>query len=571
MSSPRLRVQFETLFEHYQGKSCGIQLEDITEILFCTRRNARIVLNKMEEEGWLEWHPAAGRGKLSQLVFKRSRADVSENLARRYLEEGKITQALNVLDQDKSKLAKVLDTYLGIIHQEDQQVVRLPYYRPLSMLNPTFPIRRSELHIIQQVFSGLVTIDDNDDLQPDLAHAWEMRNPRHWRFFIRPSVRFHSGDLLTMEAITTHLLSLRSRTLFTHVENVVSSGHLVIDIYLSRDDFRLPIILAEPCAKILPPIEERNVNFDLYPVGTGPYRVVHNDDKRLILHAYDNYFGFRPLLDSVEVWVIDDAHSSMIFPSLSKPIQPTDTTNYMDRVDLDPWCTFLLLNRKNGLAASNDWAHYFSQRLSSLNLFQLIPQEKIVELGVLPAHGLKPGWYHHTKQGFSSPPAYRTITIAYHAHHPMFPTLVKCIESIFKSDGLSVNFITYELTIGDLNEVDIWIKPMGISTHREDALAGWLLNHSDIEMLSKDEDYAYWVEEVKKWQADPNITFPANELGKSLVERLQIIPTLHCWLGVSQDHCGALQNATCNALGWFDFSQVWVKPEETNDSGENVG
>ena len=222
------------------------------------------------------------------------------------------------------------------------------------------------------------------------------------------------------------------------------------------------------------------------------------------------------------------------------------------------------------------WLHqtigyYFSQRLSALNLFQLIPQEKIVELGVLPAHGLKPGWYHHTKQGFSSPPAYRTITIAYHAHHPMFPTLVKCIESIFKSDGLSVNFITYELMIDDLDEVDIWIKPMGISTHREDALAGWLLNHSDIEMLSKDEDYAYWVEEVKKWQADPNITFPANELGKSLVERLQIIPTLHCWLGVSQDHCGALQNATCNALGWFDFSQVWVKPEETNDSGENVG
>lgn len=89
MSSPRLRVQFETLFEHYKGQDCGIQLEEITEILFCTRRNARIVLNKMEEEGWIEWHPAPGRGKLSQLVFKRSRSDVSENLAKRYLEEGK--------------------------------------------------------------------------------------------------------------------------------------------------------------------------------------------------------------------------------------------------------------------------------------------------------------------------------------------------------------------------------------------------------------------------------------------------------------------------------------------------
>lgn len=58
MSSPRLRVQFETLFEHYNGQNCGIQLEEITDILFCTRRNARIVLNKMEEQGWIEWHPS---------------------------------------------------------------------------------------------------------------------------------------------------------------------------------------------------------------------------------------------------------------------------------------------------------------------------------------------------------------------------------------------------------------------------------------------------------------------------------------------------------------------------------
>ncbi len=60
MSSPRLRVQFETLFEHYRGVDSGVQLEEITEVLFCTRRNARIVLNKMEEEAGLNGtlHPA---------------------------------------------------------------------------------------------------------------------------------------------------------------------------------------------------------------------------------------------------------------------------------------------------------------------------------------------------------------------------------------------------------------------------------------------------------------------------------------------------------------------------------
>ena len=51
MSSPRLRVQFETLFEYYAGQDTETQLEDVTDILCCTRRNARIVLNKMEEDG----------------------------------------------------------------------------------------------------------------------------------------------------------------------------------------------------------------------------------------------------------------------------------------------------------------------------------------------------------------------------------------------------------------------------------------------------------------------------------------------------------------------------------------
>lgn len=560
MSSPRLRVQFETLFEHYKGQDSGVQLEEITEILFCTRRNARIVLNKMEEEGWLEWHPAPGRGKLSQLNFKRSRADVSENLAKRYLEEGKIGQALKVLDHDSAKLAQVVEKYLGIVHQEGQQVVRLPYYRPLSNLNPFDQMRRSELHIAQQIFSGLTRIDEQEQLQADLAHTWEMVSATHWRFYIRPSVRFHNGDLLTVENILDCLAELKQKTLFSHIERVESPGHLIVDVHLDRSDYKLPLLLSESCAKITLPVESRADNFDELPIGTGPYRIVQNDQKRLVLQAFDGYFGFRPLLDRVEVWVIDEAHSSMVFPSLANPVRP-ETAEFSDEVELDPGCTLLMLNRKDGLAATNDWANYFSQKLTTLNLFQQLPQDKLAELGVLPAHGLKPGWYHHTKQGYTSPPSYRTVTIAYHGQHPMFPTLVKCIESLLKQDGLGVNLITYDQTVEETSAIDIWLKPMGISTNRDDALAGWLLNYSDIAALSKKEDFDYWAQLVRDWQATPNSAFPSKELGKSLAEKMQLIPMFHCWLGVSKDQCGSLQNAKCNALGWFDFSKVWVKPQ----------
>lgn len=562
MSSPRLRVQFETLFEHYQGQDCGVQLEEITEILFCTRRNARIVLNKMEEEGWIEWHPAPGRGKLSELIFKRSRSDVSETLARRYLEEGKLGQALKVLDKDTAKLAQVVESYLGVQHQEGLQVIRLPYYRPLSMLNPTKLVRRSEQHIIRQVFSGLTRLDENEKLQPDLAHSWERLSATHWRFYLRPAVRFHNGDLLTPETVIASLSKLKQKPLFSHINDIQITGHNTIDILLDRADYHLPLLLSESCAKVLLPENARGDDYDQFPIGTGPYRVTQNDDKRLILRAFDNYFGFRPLLDCVEVWVIDDVHSTMVFPSISNPIKPK-TGTFSDDVELDPGCTYLLLNRKSGLAKSNDWASYFSQRLGALNLYQQLPQDKIVELGVLPAHGLKPGWYHHTRQGsYTSPPSYRKVTIAYHGQHPMFPTLVKCIETLLKQDNLEVELIKYDLEAPNIEDIDIWVKPMGIANNRDDALAGWLLNYSDISLLSKNEDFEFWTKVVEQWQSEENSNFPAKDLGKSLVEKMQIIPMFHCWLGVSKDQCGSLQNAKCNALGWFDFSQVWVKPNQ---------
>ncbi|EGR2795860.1 SgrR family transcriptional regulator [Vibrio navarrensis] len=560
MSSPRLRVQFETLFQHFDGKNSGVQLEDITEILFCTRRNARIVLNKLEEEGWIEWHPAAGRGKLSTLIFKRSKADVSENLARRYLEEGKIGQALEVLDSDAAKLTQVIQGYLGVSHREGEQVVRLPYYRPLSMLNPHLQMRRTEIHIARQIFSGLTKLDDNDLLQPDLAHTWEMLSKAHWRFYLRPGVRFHNGELLTTEMVLESLRELHHLNLFAHVQSVSSPSPWVVDIRLFKDDLYLPLALSESQAKILLPQRLRSEDYHIRPVGTGPYMVQSNDDKRLILRAFDGYFGFRPLLDQVEVWVIDESYSSMVYPSLSKPIM--NASSRSDEVELDPGCTFLLLNKRSGVAKDPRWAEFFSAVLNGYQLFSHVPQDKVIELGLLQAYGIKPGWIDLYPNPNAQPPGeLERISVAYQAKHPMFPVIAKTIKTILKRYRIEVDFVKYDCALEKPEEVDIWLKAMGIATNREDALAGWLLDYSNIESMSTDYDFQRWLALVESWRSGVLNDFPAREIGKQLVKSFQVIPMFHCWLGVNKDHSGALQNAKCNALGWFDFSQVWVKPD----------
>ncbi|WCE31321.1 SgrR family transcriptional regulator [Vibrio sp. SCSIO 43137] len=560
MSSPRLRNQFETLFEHFKGRNSDIRLEDITEILYCTRRNARIVLNKLADQGWIEWIPAAGRGNLSRLNFIQNQNDVSENLAKRHLEEGRIEQALGVLGKDVSRLTHIIHDYLGIQHVAGRQVVRLPYYRPLSMLNPRKPHRRSEQNIIRQIFSGLTKLNEDEQLEPDLAHSWEAINARHWRFYLRSGVKFHNGKLLATEHIRDSLLSLTDSLLYSHIEQVETPDASVVDVLLNRDDWHFPLLLAESMAKILPPQQWLSDDCDIRPVGTGPYRVEVNDDKRLILQAFDGYFGYRPLVDRVEVWVIDESYSSLVFPSLTDPTKPVVPAD--NEVELDPGCTYLLLNRKSGIARDDKAAAYIASVLNSFALFKALPEETVVELGLLPAHGLKPGWYHSLPDRIAySPEEGQKVTVAYLAEHPVFPLLAKAIKRLLKQAGFSVELLKYQHKPDKPDEIDIWLKPMGIGTYRDDALAGWLLDYSDIHRFSETTSFAHWQELVTEWRETQDSPFPAKELGKSLVETRQIIPMFHCWLGVSKDQCGALQNAKCNALGWFDFSKVWVKPE----------
>jgi SgrR family transcriptional regulator len=159
----------------------------------------------------------------------------------------------------------------------------------------------------------------------------------------------------------------------------------------------------------------------------------------------------------------------------------------------------------------------------------------------------------------------RPVYIAYYSQHPTFPVISQCVASLLAEDGIKVEFIKYDLQSPKSEEVDIWIQPMGIATRREDAIAGWLLDYSDIEKMASAEDFERWKQRINDWRKEPKKPFPAKDISRDLIEQSQIIPMFHCWMGISHDHCGTLQNAKCNALGWFDFSKVWVKPDAVEE------
>ena len=83
---------------------------------------------------------------------------------------------------------------------EGGRFVRL-YVDPPT-LDPHLTTDATSAQVIVEVFGGLVTIDKNLDVVPDLAESWDISaDGRVYTFRIRPDAVFHDGKPVTAEDV----------------------------------------------------------------------------------------------------------------------------------------------------------------------------------------------------------------------------------------------------------------------------------------------------------------------------------------------------------------------------------
>ncbi|PSW73647.1 SgrR family transcriptional regulator [Photobacterium sp. GB-50] len=563
MSGQRLKLQFQRLYNHYSGRNTETNLHDISEVLFCTRRNVRMVINKMVDKGWIDWQPAVGRGKQSRLIFNSTDSELQFMQARKLVTDGKLETALSVLDNNAEKLVQLIHEQLGISHVHGRQIVRLPYYRSFGNLNPLKPLRRSEQHLVRQIFSGLTQFnEEKGEVEPDIAHAWEMISVRHWRFHIRPAIRFHDGRLLESDDIIQTFKELKQQALFKHIDDVISPFANTIDVYLKRDDFHLPALLANISAVIQPAKDHRRSDATAFPVGTGPYKVTINDKQRLKLEAFDMYFGFRALTDVVEIWILTGFSACYLKPSLE--LAQTQSATVSNKLSLDQGCNYLLLNRNKGLAQQKVWLDYFQSRLNSLSIMRHLDLNKVSNFKMINAYGLLPGWVCATDypHDIVVPTTKRSVTLAYQQEHPIYPYMAELIAEILANDGITLKVIEIafeEIMQGkQADKIDLWLNGMSLGSDRADAILPWLYNFEQIERAMPPQAFSQLEILIDNWRMNITPEFPLEEIQNLLVNSGQVLPLFHAWLGV--DGNGELEGMASNQLGWFDFKSVWVKP-----------
>ncbi|HIF9343087.1 TPA: HTH-type transcriptional regulator SgrR [Photobacterium damselae] len=562
MSGQRLKLQFQRLYTHFNGQNSDTNLQDIADVLFCTRRNVRMVINKMVDEGWINWQPAVGRGKQSHLTFHSSDSELQLNHARKLVADGKLEPALSALDNNADKLAQLIQEQLGLSHHLGKQIVRLPYYRSFEALDPLKPLRRSEQHLIRQIFNGLTLInEEKEEVEGDIAHAWEMLSPQHWRFYLRPSVRFHDGKLLDVQDVISTFERVKEHRLYWHIHCVKSSYPNTVDFILSEPDVHFAELVANISAVIQPADAIQRKDFDHFPIGTGPYRVIENNKQRLKLEAFDHYFGFRALTDIVEIWILSGTTACYIKPSEVTEIQPS--TLFSGRFTLDEGCNYLLFNRQTGICAQQEWLDYLNAKLTPLNLLKHLDPNELGDFRFTNAYGLLPGWIHNSlAEKEVNVPSKRTITLAYQMEHPIYPYLSTIIAKLLAEDGIKLK--TYEISYEDLlsgkghEKVDIWLNGMSLGSRRPEAFLPWFYNHDFIYQAMPANEFALLQDDISLWRSLPDKAFPSEKIARHLVNAGQMMPLFYVWVGI--DDTGQWQGMESNSMGWFDFKSVWLKP-----------
>jgi peptide/nickel transport system substrate-binding protein/oligopeptide transport system substrate-binding protein len=214
---------------------------------------------------------------------------------------------------------------------------RLPghvYYRlgtDPTTLDPALVVDVSGGAITAKLFNGLLRLGGDFEVEPDLAHSWEVsRDGRKYKFMLREGVKFSSGrevkaadfkysfervlDPETLSPKTWIFEKVVGVREFMEGKAEEVKGIRVLDSYTLEIELVEPFspfknLLTMPAAYVVPMEEVLHwgPDFSSHPVGTGPY-VLREwlPNRRLVLEMREDYFERPSRVDGIVYRVIHE-------------------------------------------------------------------------------------------------------------------------------------------------------------------------------------------------------------------------------------------------------------------------
>ncbi|MEO5356774.1 MAG: ABC transporter substrate-binding protein [Nitrospirae bacterium YQR-1] len=200
-----------------------------------------------------------------------------------------------------------------------------------TTLDPAYVVDVSGGAICAKIFNGLVKLNENLEVVPDIAKSWTIsRDSLKYTFYLNDNVTFHNGRLLTAKDVeyslkrlllpqtkspnTWVVMSLLGAEEFLNGKAQSLEGIKVTDNYTVELNLKTPFapfikLLTMPPAYIVPEaeVERLKKGFANQPTGTGPFQFSRwEPDSELILSRFDGYFESKAKIAGIRYRVIPE-------------------------------------------------------------------------------------------------------------------------------------------------------------------------------------------------------------------------------------------------------------------------
>ena len=220
---------------------------------------------------------------------------------------------------------------------KDHLVFRYNEHKNIGSLDPAFAKDNADIWAVNQLFNGLVQMDENLNVKPCIAKKWTVsENALHYSFVLRDDVKFHKHELFGPDSIRIvnakdfeysfnrlldkNLASPGSWVL-KNVSNFEAISDSIFEINLMRPFPAFLGILTMKYCSVVPKeiVEYYKGDIRSNPIGTGPFKFKRWEENiKLVFRKNRDYFekdknGKQlPYLEAVAVTFLPDKQSEFL-------------------------------------------------------------------------------------------------------------------------------------------------------------------------------------------------------------------------------------------------------------------
>lgn len=257
---------------------------------------------------------------------------------------------------------------------EDSGALQMAVTRP-SSLNPLFNGNESLTQMYHLVYEGLVTFNENREIEPELAKEWEWdERGQSITFTLRSNVTWHDGELFKPEDVIFTINAMKNKV--SNLDYPFIHADIINQIADARkvSDHQVQISFSRPFsggleALVFPILPQHLfdgsgsslLTSDDFPIiGTGRYQIVEHDMSRTFkLNYYPDYWGESPYIKEIFVSVVPDREAAMsMFESGEIDIVEPLSIDWTKHTDRDEVTGKSFLSNKYefiGVNFTNEW------------------------------------------------------------------------------------------------------------------------------------------------------------------------------------------------------------------------